>query len=820
MDKDLKATPVTRLICSKCRHEMDIEGREPFTTVACEKCGTMLTVPVMLGSFLLLERMGAGGMGAVYRGLDTSLNRFVGIKVMKSALGEDAKLVESFLREAQAAAALNHRNIVQIYSCGQEKGQPYIVMELVTGGKLSNLFTKEKPIDEELLLKLSLGVAEGLSAANEVGLVHGDIKPENILIDQAGTPKIVDFGLAQFVNAQKDRGEIWGTPYYISPERARGNKADHRSDIYSLGATMFHALAGIPPFDGPTPVDVVLARLKLPPPALTELRPGLQRQTVELIERMMAADPFLRYPTSASLKSDMQAALDAAITARKSHPHAKKSNLPSIIIGVIAAALVAVVGALLVSKVREQTVKPPVTTAIKPAAGTEETAKPAPEITYRRESFTARDGSTRNRMVVEIFPPDDEAKLIEAAQAAARFDHATAYRLYYELRGKLDGKRSPRIAWLNLLSSVVRRIEQNEGEFVKMQDYARRAEIETREEKDPALMPKALAQVLSGDITPDQWRALAAEWPDWYFPFSHFVTGLQLINRRDIEKSAPHFEQFLAMPPSTPAWISAYRPLAEYWRGVTHDVDDMQKMLRRRIDAGDAAAARDAYKSFVAALPSEAAGALAGFDKEITGLERRQKKVADETAARAHRTSVQKDFDRVDGAITELYPVALRSRDFRRASLSASTLASEMKTAEGRQAAKLVKERIDTLESLKEFVIRAAEGQRYTREAGCELNGDVIAATPLGVRVTRDGRSVETVNWHEIAPATLSRLFEFYANNSRQEAAEQARVFTALALFNLMHYWFDNASNFARRAVELDAAQAALIRRLMPGLLP
>jgi serine/threonine protein kinase len=232
--------------------------------------------------------------------------------------------VESFLREARAAAALNHPNIVQIYSCGQEKGQPYIVMELVGGGRMDQLMEDGKKVDEVRLLQVALDVAEGLKAANGANLVHGDIKPANILFDQNGTAKVVDFGLAQFVNRQQEQGGIWGTPYYISPERARGGKADHRSDIYSLGATLYHALTGLPPFDGKTATDVVVARLKAPPVKILDLAPTLQPQTAAVIERMMAADPVLRYPTSASLLADLKAALQAAKTAR-SHPAAPRN---------------------------------------------------------------------------------------------------------------------------------------------------------------------------------------------------------------------------------------------------------------------------------------------------------------------------------------------------------------------------------------------------------------------------------------------------------------------------------------------------------------
>ena len=272
---EITADRVERISCRKCGRHLDVSAVQPFSRVECPDCKTAQVVPMRLGPFLLLELLGAGGMGAVYRALDQSLGRYVAIKVMRRALGEDPQFVESFLREARAAAAINHRNVVQIYSCGQEKGQPYIVMELVAGGRLDQLLAKGEPLGEVRALEIGMNIAEGLKAANDIGLIHGDIKPANILFDKDGVAKVVDFGLARFMTRQSDAGEVWGTPYYIAPEKAQGHKVDHRSDIYSLGATLYHALGAKPPFEGDTATDVVVARLKSPALGLRAIRPLL-----------------------------------------------------------------------------------------------------------------------------------------------------------------------------------------------------------------------------------------------------------------------------------------------------------------------------------------------------------------------------------------------------------------------------------------------------------------------------------------------------------------------------------------------------------------
>lgn len=309
-ETDIVMDPVTEVACTDCQHPLDVSGLPPFTEIACPECGTPQVVPTKLGNFLLLGLLGKGGMGAVYRGLDTSLDRPVAVKVMLTSLGENKEFVETFRREAQAAAALNHPNIVQTYSFGVAHGQPYMVMELLDGGRFDQMIARGDPLNEALVLKIGADVAEGLNAAAGIGLVHGDVKPENILLDSSGVAKVVDFGLARFKKGGEATAQgIWGTPYYIAPEKIRGQPADARSDIYSLGATLFHALAAKPPFDGDTPLDVVKARLKVPAPALKTLRPDIHPEVEAIIARTLEADPVKRYPNYTSLLADIRKVL-------------------------------------------------------------------------------------------------------------------------------------------------------------------------------------------------------------------------------------------------------------------------------------------------------------------------------------------------------------------------------------------------------------------------------------------------------------------------------------------------------------------------------
>ncbi len=299
---------VPEMTCQACGAVNPVRGLEPFSKVNCTACGAEQTVPAQLGPFRLLRLIGMGGMGGVFHAKDETLGRYVAIKVMLKSLGDDRDFVQTFKHEAQAVAKLNHPHIAQIYSFGQEKGQPYIVMELVSGERLDTMIEEGRELSEAFVMKVALEIAEGLAMADEAGLVHGDIKPENILLDEKGNSKLVDFGLATSTHQAQADG-IWGTPYYIAPEKVRRQKVDARSDIYSLGATVFHALTGRPPFEGETPVDVVKARLDAEAPKVSDLRPGTDPEVDRIVARMLEEDSTRRYPTYASLLGDLRKVL-------------------------------------------------------------------------------------------------------------------------------------------------------------------------------------------------------------------------------------------------------------------------------------------------------------------------------------------------------------------------------------------------------------------------------------------------------------------------------------------------------------------------------
>lgn len=293
-----------RNACDHCGEILEISEFHVFEEIECPVCGGIITVPGRFGNYFLLNELGRGGMGTVFLARDAQLNRQVALKVLNPKFGRDPKFVESLLKEAKAAAALNHKNIVHIYSFGQENDQPYIVMELVDGIRLDDCIDQEVIQSELGWLDVMLQIAEGLADAERKGVVHGDIKPANILMDEEGNAKLSDFGIARVGGSGDDR--ILGTPLYIAPEKTRGRPVDARSDQFSLGATFWHIISGFPPFPGKTSKEVVLRRFEAPSPDIREYADHVSNRTAFLLMKMMATEPDDRYGSFEIVASEIE----------------------------------------------------------------------------------------------------------------------------------------------------------------------------------------------------------------------------------------------------------------------------------------------------------------------------------------------------------------------------------------------------------------------------------------------------------------------------------------------------------------------------------
>jgi serine/threonine-protein kinase len=287
-----------------------------------------------IADFYVLSRIGRGSMGTVYRAHDRKLDRPVALKLLASHLAADPKFVQRFLREARLAAKIGHPNVVQVFDVGQWRGTHYIVMEHVEGRSLEEIMAKDGPLSEEAAVRIALQIAEALRVAAEKGVLHRDIKPGNILVDESGKAKLADLGLA--IVEEDTRDAAIGTPYYMSPEQARGSsEADTRSDIYSLGCTLYHAVTGRPPFEGASAYETLRMHADAKRPDARTVRPELSKPFAFAVRKMMAIRPKDRYQTP----DDVAEALSLTLSPRPGRKSERFLWILGIIIAIVAITL-------------------------------------------------------------------------------------------------------------------------------------------------------------------------------------------------------------------------------------------------------------------------------------------------------------------------------------------------------------------------------------------------------------------------------------------------------------------------------------------------
>src|SRR4051794_28422096 len=267
---------------------------------------------VLADRYELEELVGTGGMSSVYRAHDRLLDRKVALKILHQHYSSDDDYVERFKHEARSVAALSHPNIVTVIDRGEHGGRQYIVFEYVEGETLKRLIERRGPAPVPNAIELGIQVARGLAFAHQQGLIHRDVKPQNVLLNGDGRAKVTDFGIARSLNVQHgmtQTGTVLGTSDYIAPEQAQGQRVDEHSDVYSLGVVMYELLTSEVPFPGENFVAVAMRHINEPPPPIRDKRPDVSPRLEAAVQKAMAKDPADRFPTMIDFCHELEACL-------------------------------------------------------------------------------------------------------------------------------------------------------------------------------------------------------------------------------------------------------------------------------------------------------------------------------------------------------------------------------------------------------------------------------------------------------------------------------------------------------------------------------
>ncbi|MBQ7833608.1 MAG: Stk1 family PASTA domain-containing Ser/Thr kinase, partial [Lachnospiraceae bacterium] len=270
----------------------------------------MIKMGMMIGDrYEILESIGTGGMSDVYKAKCHKLNRFVAVKVLKQEFSESSEFVSKFRTEAQAAAGLMHPNIVNVYDVGEENGINYIVMELVEGITLKRYIEKKARLSVKEAVSIAIQISMGIDAAHNNNIIHRDIKPQNIIISKEGKVKVTDFGIAKAATSNTITSNVMGSVHYTSPEQARGGFSDEKSDIYSLGITMFEMLTGRVPFNGDTTVAIAIKHIQEEMPSPRNYVPEIPISVEQIVLKCTQKSPDRRYQKMPELIEDLKKSL-------------------------------------------------------------------------------------------------------------------------------------------------------------------------------------------------------------------------------------------------------------------------------------------------------------------------------------------------------------------------------------------------------------------------------------------------------------------------------------------------------------------------------
>ncbi len=800
--------------CSKCQQHLDVTGLAPFSKAQCPTCQTVLVVPMVIGNYQLRTPLGSGGMGTVYKAYDSTLQRFVAVKLMKKELAANPQFVEDFTREARAAAALNHPNIAQILSFGKADKQYYLVMELLEGGSLDHMIETRKRVPEQETLEIGIQVASALRAAHQRGVVHRDIKPDNILFNTEGHAKVVDFGLARFAGEEKEKKTeedgIWGTPYYIAPEKVAGEPEDFRSDIYSLGGSMFHALAGRAPFEADTATEVVLKHLKTPVLSLKTFAPDICDETMEVIGRMLRKNREERHESYDELIGDLQMAKQAAAThaaqraaekmrqkARQPHVITSSTGGPPVtwksLIGTVLVLAGCIAAAISIWHFRHL------------IWGSPDAAQPAGDTTA---AVRVPAGPPPNKWL-EVWDEADR-KFSEGLYPAARESYRRAREV---LPDDKKGRRAVLDCQIGLALSFMGKPEEAKNAFKSAAAAAEKPGL-----PDPILQSNyapVLGQLLSGAQKLDAVQPkLKAQLP-WAWTLAQLYLGVQAVNDGKFKDALKWMGGYAEAKQDADAkWITLFQPLA---RQITADLktinDAMSDVTKLRL-AGQEDQVGDRLKGLADQIENPFVRArfqASEVDAGKAGVAQVDDKAAQEKKEAERVAKMRKQFladkTALEGAATAV-TAAMAEYNLDAAVQAYEDAAGKIATPELKQIAVDRAGIYRRLVDMKKLVVENMAKKPYdhpglTTRANTALAGRAVRADASGVAFAAP--SGETIQkWQDLSPLTILTLLTSYSESaSVQNAGVRGGNFVALAWLSRDLKQDQYTSTYAANAVRI-----------------